>query len=83
MAKFTIGVIVGLFFGSATSACSAGVAVGWEEEPPAFLSGPLETQHLRHPALAIPQRSRPVADRLCAQAIILATDRLRRQPRGS
>jgi len=52
MAKFFIGLIVGIFLGAATSAYSAGVAVGWDQEPPAFLSGPFETQHLRHPALA-------------------------------
>ena len=71
MAKFTIGVIVGLFFGSATSACSAGVAVGWDQDPPAFLSGPLETQHLRHPALAETQHLRHPA--LAASRIAAAT----------
>ena len=72
MAKFFIGLIVGIFLGAATSAYSAGVAVGWDQEPPAFLSGPLETQHLRHPALAETQHLRHpalAASRIAAVAV--------------
>jgi hypothetical protein len=52
MAKFIIGVIVGIFLGAATSAYS-GVAVGRVQESAAFLSGPLEMHLLQHPALAV------------------------------
>jgi hypothetical protein len=53
MAKFIIGVIVGIFLGAATSAYSSGVVVGWDQAPRVFLSELLETQHLRHPAPAV------------------------------